>query len=85
MSQYTGGYNYNKINIDTFLENLGQILDKDLSKFEHFLILGDFNSEMHEPRMSNFCETYNLKHIIKEPTYYKKHPESKFNRSHLDK
>ena len=39
-----GEYNYNKINIDTFLENLGQILDRNLSKFENYLILGNFNS-----------------------------------------
>ena len=66
-----GGYNYNKSNIDTFLGNLGEILDQYLSKFEHFLLLGDFNSEIHEPSISNFGETYNLKNIINEPTCYK--------------
>ena len=66
-----GGYNYNKSNIDTFLGNLGEILNQNLSKFEHFLLQGDFNYEIHEPSISNFCETYNLKNIINEPTCYK--------------
>ena len=66
-----GGYNYNKSNIHTFLGNLGKILDRHLSKFEHFLLVGDFNSEIHESSISNFCDTYNLKNIINEPTCYK--------------
>ena len=66
-----GGYNYNKSNIDTFLGNLGQILDRNQSKFEQFLLLGDFNSEIQESGISNFCDTYNLKNIINEPTCYK--------------
>ena len=55
-----GGYNHNKANIDTFLGGIGPILDRNISRFEHFLLLGDSNSEPHELSMSNFCETYNL-------------------------
>ena len=55
-----------------FWGNLGKILDRHLSKFEHFLLVGDFNSEIHESSISNFCDTYNLKNIINEPTRYKK-------------
>ena len=64
-------YNYTKSNIDTFLGNLGQILDRNQSKFEHFLLFGDFNSEIQESSISNFCDTYNLKNKINEPTCYK--------------
>ena len=66
-----GGIIYNKSNIDTFLGNLGKILDRHLSKFEHFLLVGDFNSEIHESSLSIFCDTYNLKNITNEPTCYK--------------
>ena len=48
-----GGYNHKKANIDTFLGGIGLILDRNLSRYEHFLLLGDFNSELHELSMSN--------------------------------
>ena len=67
-----GDYNFNKSNIDVFLENIGRILDQNISKIDNFLLLGDFNSEVHEQSLSNFCETYNLKYIFNEPTWYKK-------------
>ena len=66
-----GGYNYNKGNIDTFLGNLGPMLDFHMTTLENFLILGDFNSEMDEASMMEFCNTYNLKDLINEPTCYK--------------
>ena len=48
------GYNYNKGNIDTFLGNLGHILDRHMTTLEKFLLLGDFNSEMNEASMMEF-------------------------------
>ena len=66
-----GGYNYNKRNIDTFLGNLGPILDCHMTTLENFLLLDDFYSEMNEASMTEFCETYNLKKLIKDPTCYK--------------
>ena len=35
------------------------------------LLLGDFNSPHVEPYMKDFCETYNLENLIKEPTCFK--------------
>ena len=75
-----GGYHYNKANIDTFLGNLGRILDRNLARFDHLLLLCDFNSEPHELSMSNVCETYNLTNLINEPTCYK----NIFNSSTID-
>ena len=69
---FFGGYNFNKSNIDAFLENVGQILDKNISKIENFLLLGDFKSEVPEQSLSNFYETYNLENIIDETTCDKK-------------
>ena len=66
-----GGYNYNKTNIDTFLGHLGKILDRNMSKIDEFLLIGDFNSETHEAKLANFCDIYNLNSLIKEPTCYK--------------
>ena len=66
-----GGYNPNKENILNFVNQLGPILDLYMSKYENFLLLGDFNSEMSEDGMRDFSETYDLKNLIKEPTCFK--------------
>ena len=73
-----GGYNHKKSNILNFLNEFSGILETYLSKYEHFIFLGDWNSEMIEPKMKEFCEIYNLKNLIKEPTCYKNplHPSS---------
>ena len=35
--------------------------------YDTFLIAGDFNSEMTESAMENFCGTYHLHNLIKVP------------------
>ena len=66
-----GGYNNNKVNIDNFLGDLGSIIDRNMSKLENFLIVGDFNSELKELSMSEFCDTYNLRNLVVGPTCFK--------------
>ena len=66
-----GGYNPSKDNIFIFNHHLGTSLDHYMSKYENFLLLGDFNSEMSEPAMNELSESYNLKNLIKEPTCFK--------------
>ena len=44
------------------------------SKFDNYLLI-DFNSEPNEPAISNFCEIYNTKNIIKEKICFK-NPEN---------
>ena len=39
-----GGYNYHKSNIGNFLGKLGPSLDHYMTKFDNFLILGEFNA-----------------------------------------
>ena len=46
-------------------------MDRYLPKYENLLLLGDFNSEMNEEHMKNFCETYNLTNLITDPTCFK--------------
>ena len=46
-------------------------LDKLYEKYEHFILLGDFNAEMTEDAMEIFCDTHNLKNLVKEPTCFK--------------
>ena len=66
-----GGYNPSKDNISNFVNDLGPILDKYMSIYDNFLLLGDFNSEISETIMAEFCDMYNLKNLIKVPTCFK--------------
>ena len=68
-----GGYNHKKQNIRKFLSEFNVKLEPLLSKFENFVILGDFNSEIREEYLQDFCNIYNLKNLILEPTCYKSH------------
>ena len=53
------------------LATLEKFLDLHSSKYENVLILEDFNLGVNEQHMQSFCETYNLKSLIKQPTCYK--------------
>ena len=65
------GYNPHKDMITYFLIHVGNTLDKLLGDYDNIFILGDLNSTVTEPSMRDFCETYNLGNLIKEPTCYK--------------
>ena len=39
--------------------------------YENFIILGDFNSEINEDAMKDFCVIYNFKSLINQPTCFK--------------
>ena len=47
-------YNPHKNNISNHLENLSKVLNRHLSRYERFLCIGDFNSEITEFPMKNF-------------------------------
>ena len=66
-----GGYNASKDNILHFVNEIGPVIDHYMPKYDKFLILGDFNSEMSEDAMRDFSETYNLSNLIKERTCFK--------------
>ena len=64
-------YNHDKSNISHRLHHLGKGLDNYIGKYDNILLLGDFNSEFSEPSLNDFCDIYNLKNLVKEPTCYK--------------
>ena len=68
-------YNPKKSNIRAHLECLNKSLALHLLKYEHFLVLGDFNICVEYGSMSDFCDTYNLKSLIRQPKCYK-NPEN---------
>ena len=57
--------------IKNHLQEIGKELEYYSSKYENFIVLGDFNAEMSNPHMSEFCALYNVTNLNKEPTCYK--------------
>ena len=66
-----GTYNPHKNMIDDHLNSLGNCLNELCKTYENILLLGDFNSEMREDAMQEFCNVYNLKTLVNEPTCFK--------------
>ena len=56
--------------ISYHLQEKGKGLEFYTSNYEK---MGDFNSEMSEASMNSFCNLYNLKCLVQEPTCYKNH------------
>ena len=66
-----GSYNLHKDMIRSHLSSIGNKLNELCVKYENFILIGDFNSEMNEDAMHVFCATYNLKNLVKIPTCFK--------------
>ena len=64
-------YNPSKNSITNHLAEIGKNNDLFSSKYENFILLGDFNSEPSEQPMSDFCHAYNCQNIIKDKTCFK--------------
>ena len=56
-------YNPNNNNIESHLNCLSRSIDSLLSKYKNLILRGDFNSCMDE--------TYKLRNLVKNPTYFK--------------
>ena len=66
-----GIYNPHKNLTPSFIGILSNNLDHYLSSYDNILLLGDFNCQMSEVCMEEFCLLYNLKSLIKTPTCFK--------------
>ena len=64
-------YNPQKSEIRKHLGAVGKNLDLYSSKYENFILLGDFNVEPTEDAMEEFMKAYNLKNLVKGPTCFK--------------
>ena len=53
---------------------VGKNLHSYSSKYENFILLGDFKVEPTEDAMEEFMKVYNLKNLVKGPTCFK-HPD----------
>ena len=64
-------YNLHKNNISNHLMNLSKIIDRNSSRYDKYLCIGDFNSETSETALRNFCDLYEQKNLVSEPTCFK--------------
>ena len=64
-------YNRDSNNIKNHLSALSVRLVLYSSKYKYFIVLGDFNVEVENRDMEEFCSNYNLKSLIRVPTCYK--------------
>ena len=53
------------------LECLNRILGKYNSEYDSFIFIGDFNVNVNESSMKEFCNLKKFKGLINEPTYFK--------------
>ena len=54
------------------LHCIGRRIDFYSSKYDDFIILSDLNTELSNSFLEQFCESYNFKSLIEEPTCFKK-------------
>ena len=64
-------YNPTKNNISSHLVSLSRNLALYTSKFENVLVIGYLSISIEDNNMKIFCQSYNLKSLLKVPTCYK--------------
>ena len=50
---------------------MGKAIDSLSSRYENFLLIGDFNAEVSDVSMKELCDIYSFKNLIKETTCFK--------------
>ena len=66
-----GTYHPPSQNDKYYFDSLGMALDIYNSKYDKFLLTGDFNAQVGEPDIDNFLQDYDSKNIVKEKTCFK--------------
>ena len=64
-------YNPKYSQISYHLKEIDKDLDVLTSKYDNIILMGDFNAEPADTVVSDFCEIYNMKNIIREKTCFK--------------
>ena len=66
-----GTYSPSKTLIATHLSKLNLCIEKFTCDYDNLIIMGDFNSEPSDNELQEFCNSFTLKNLVKEPTCYK--------------
>ena len=56
--------------IDKHLAHIGNGLDSLSSKYDDYILMGNFAAELSNNFVDNFCGSYSLKSLIKKPTRF---------------
>ena len=64
-------YNPNKSNIKNHIETISRTLDAFSTQYGNILLLGDVNACVDDETMKDFCSSYCLRILIKQPTCFK--------------
>ena len=64
-------YNHHWNLISEHLSIIGKDLDLLSANYDQVFLMGDFNAELHDHYLMDFCDMYNLKNLIKFPTCFK--------------
>ena len=66
-----GAYKPPAVKNDVFLNELHNALSFYSTKYDNFLIIGDLNIPLGNQCLNDFCDTFSLKHLIKDATCFK--------------
>ena len=65
-----GSYNPHRRFISNHLIDIGRNLDLLSTNYDNILLLGDFNAEVENNFLKEFCDLYGMKSLIRIPTSY---------------
>ena len=60
-----GSYNLHRTTIGSHMDSLSKNLA--LYLYENYIVLGNFNAEVHNNSISSFCDAFDLVNLIREP------------------
>ena len=60
-----------------FFEEIGKAIDHYSPNYEKFAVIGDFNCEEDNSKLTDFSDSYGLKNLIVNPTCFKSHDNPK--------
>ena len=68
-------------NIETFFEEMNEVISKALCKYENLIVMGDFNidiksSNSDKDKLENFCDLFNLTNQVHSETCFMKNSKS---------
>ena len=67
----SSSYNPQNQTIFSHMESMDKAVDSPTSKYEDFLIIGNFNVQGEDTSVKDFCDIYSFKHLIKASAGYK--------------
>ena len=79
---FCGTYNPKASHIKNYLQLLSQRFNQFFSKYDKIIALGDFNAEMPNNYLQEFCAIFSLTNLIKESTCFK-NPEKPTGIDHI--